>query len=141
MTDRLPSSRSAPAGADASAGRGRAGFTVIEVIVAILILTIGVLALAGTAAVVTKQMASGSRQTVASTIAQARFDSLASVDCTQLAAGGATNTGVVAYRSGQVTETWTVTDGNDVKNVTDKVYVYGLLDTLVYTSLIPCRDN
>ena len=34
-----------------------------------------------------------------------------------------------------------VTDGNDGKNITDKVYVYGLRDTLVYTSLIPCRDN
>ena len=131
----------ASAGADASAARDRAGFTVIEVIVAILVLTIGVLALAGTAAVVTKQMATGNRQTVASTIAQARFDSLASVDCTQLAAAGATNTGVVEYRKGQVSETWTVTDGNDVKNIEDKVYVYGLRDTLVYTSLIPCRDN
>ena len=129
------------AGSNASASRDRAGFTVIEVIVAILVLTIGVLALAGTAAVVTKQMATGNRQTVASTIAQARFDSLASVDCTQLAAAGATNTGVVEYRKGQVSETWTVTDGNDVKNIEDKVYVYGLRDTLVYTSLIPCRDN
>ena len=129
------------AGSNASASRDRAGFTVIEVIVAILVLTIGVLALAGTAAVVTKQMATGNRQTVASTIAQARFDSLASVGCTQLAAAGATNTGVVEYRKGQVSETWTVTDGNDVKNIEDKVYVYGLRDTLVYTSLIPCRDN
>ena len=129
------------AGSNASASRDRAGFTVIEVIVAILVLTIGVLALAGTAAVVTKQMATGNRQTVASTIAQARFDSLASVDCTQLAAAGATNTGVVEYRKGQVSETWTETDGNDVKNIEDKVYFYGLRDTLVYTSLIPCRDN
>ena len=131
----------APARADVPAPRDRAGFTVIEVIVAILILTIGVLALASTAAVVTKQMARGNRQTVASTIAQARFDSLSSVQCSTLAAAGATTTGTSTFRKGQVTETWTVTDGNDVKNIVDKVYVYGLRDTLVYTSLIPCRDN
>ena len=131
----------APATSAAGPVSARAGFTVIEVIVAILILTIGVLALASTAAVVTKQMASGNRQTVASTIAQARFDSLSSVDCTQLAAGGAPNTATVTYRGGQVAETWTVTDGNDVKNITDRVFVHGLRDTLVYTSLIPCRDN
>lgn len=119
----------------------RAGFTIIEVIVATMILSVGVLALAGTAAVVTKQMASGSRQTVASTIAQARFDSLSSVQCSNLAAGGATTSGTATFRNGHVTETWQVTDGNDVKNIQDKVYVYGLRDTLVYTSLIPCRDN
>ena len=132
---------SASSRSDGAATPPRAGFTIIEVIVAILILTIGVLALAGTAAVVTRQMAWGNRQTVASTIAQARFDSLSSVRCSTLAANGATTTGTTTLRSGQVTETWQVTDGNDVKNIQDKVYVYGLKDTLVYTSLIPCRDN
>ena len=135
-----PDAAAAPNGATPRPS-DRGGFTIIEVIVAILILSIGVLALAGTAAVVTKQMASGTRQTVASTIAQARFDSLASVQCANLAAGGATTTGTNTRRNGQVTETWTVTDGNDVKNIVDKVYVYGLKDTLTYTSIIPCRDN
>ena len=122
--------------------RDRAGFTIVEVIVAVLVLSIGVLALAGTAAVVTKQMAAGTRQTRASTIAQARFDSLASVQCSALASGGATTTGTYSGpNGGQVTETWTVTDGNDVKNIVDKVYIYGLKDTLTYTSIIPCRDN
>jgi type IV pilus assembly protein PilV len=141
MTRTLTPRPPATAGLGPVPARDRAGFTIVEVIVAILILTIGVLALAATAAVVTKQMARGNRQTVASTIAQARFDSLTSVDCTKLAAAGATNTGTVEYRKGQVSETWAVTDGNDVKTITDKVYVYGLRDTLVYTSLIPCRDN
>jgi type IV pilus assembly protein PilV len=133
--------RSVAGCADRPATGDRAGFTIIEVIVATMILSVGVLALAGTAAVVTKQMASGSRQTVASTIAQARFDSLSSVQCSNLAAGGATTSGTATFRNGHVTETWQVTDGNDVKNIQDKVYVYGLRDTLVYTSLIPCRDN
>jgi len=116
----------------------RRGFTIVELIVAILILTVGLLGLAGTSAVIMKQMGSGSRTTVAAAVAQARLDSLSGVDCTLLA-NGATTTGTNNTGRG-VTESWVVTDGNDVKNVVDTVKVVGLRNNLVYFSVIPCRD-
>jgi Tfp pilus assembly protein PilV len=50
--------------------RARDGFTIVEIIVAIMILSVGVLGLAATAAVVQKQMASGERQAAAAAIAR-----------------------------------------------------------------------
>ena len=122
---------------EALAAPARAGFTLVELIVAILILTVGILGLAGTSAVITRQMGGGSRTTVASTIAQSRFDSLASVTCTTLASGGTTS-GTTSARG--VTEAWNVVDGNDVKIVTDTVRIIGRRHPLVYKSIIPCRD-
>ena len=117
----------------APARRGaRAGFTLPELIVAILILTVGILGLAGTSAVITRQMGSGSRTTVAATIVQARLDSLSAIDCTLPTSGTNTSRGV--------TEHWVVTDGNDVKFVTDTVRLLGLARPIIYQSIIPCRD-
>ena len=118
--------------------RDRRGFTLVELIVAIMILVVGLLALAGTSALITRQMGTGARTTVAATVAQARLDFFASMDCTQLAIGGATTTGTSSGRG--VTERWVVTDGNDVKYVTDTVRIAGQTRPLVYHSVIPCRD-
>ena len=110
----------------------RRGFTLPELIVAILILTVGILGLAGTSAVITRQMGSGKRTTVAATIVQARLDSLAAIDCTLAASGTASTRGV--------SEHWIVADGNDVKFITDTVRVLGLARPIIYQSIIPCRD-
>ena len=74
---RLTSSRAAGA---VPAGERR-GFTLVELIVAIVILSVGVLGLASTAAVVTRQIGGGAQQSRAAAVAQARFESLRGMSC------------------------------------------------------------
>ena len=125
---------------------GRRGFTLVELMVAIIILAVGILGLAGTSAVITRQIGSASRQTVAATLAQSRFDSLSSINCAGLApSGGATSGSVTVMdpRTGQprgVIERWRVIDGNDVKILIDSITITGQRRVLVYESYMPCRD-
>jgi prepilin-type N-terminal cleavage/methylation domain-containing protein len=124
--------------------RRRDGFTLVELMVAIIILAIGILGLAGTSAVITRQMGSANRQTVAAAIAQSRFDSLSSINCAGLAAAGGSSSGTsiatFLNRPRGVTERWRVIDGNDVKILTDTIIIVGFRDTLVYEAYMPCRD-
>ena len=114
----------------------RAGFTVVEVVVAIMVLSIGVLGLAATAAVVQRQMASGERQAAAAAIAQSRFDQLTSVNCQTLS----TTPGTATWRKGHVKEDWVVTPiVNNVRQITETITLTGYKNPLVYTTYIPCR--
>lgn len=117
--------------------RARPGFTLVELIAAMLILTVGMLSLATTTVYVSRQMSHASLQTVAAQVAQSRLDSLSSVRCDLLAVTGPT-TGSGTFRG--VTESWTVTDGNDVKFITTRLTYRGLTNPLAYKSVIPCRD-
>jgi type IV pilus assembly protein PilV len=80
--------------------RNRKGFTIIEVLIAIIMLTIGVLALASSSGAITRMMYFAQRRTDASALAQSVLDSLrymannTSPKCTALANGGPTATGV-----------------------------------------------
>ena len=121
----------------------RAGFTLPEIIVAIVILTIGLLAMASTSGAVARQMTGARRQTIAATMAQSRFDSLTSLRCASLAPSSgttSTTTSGTSTRSG-VNETWTVTDGDDIKNITVSIIFPGRSTPLVYQSILPCRDS
>lgn len=116
--------------------RARDGFTIVEIIVAIMVLSVGVLGLAATAAVVQKQMASGERQAAAAAIAQSRFDRLTSINCKSVNLVGGTQT----WRNGHVKETWTVTAGSNVKQIQETIQMTGYKNDLVYTTYIPCRN-
>lgn len=59
----------------------RRGFTVIEVTVAIVVLTVGLLGLVTTAALVTRMLARGQRTAMAATFAQSRLERLRSAAC------------------------------------------------------------
>ena len=113
----------------------RAGFTVVEVVVAIMVLSVGVLGLAATAAVVQKQMASGERQAAAAAIAQSRFDRITSVNCKT----NFTSPDSLLWRKGHVKEKWTVTQVGNVKQITETITMTGYKNPLVYTTYIPCR--
>lgn len=94
--------------------RGRSGFTIVELIVAMLMLTIGLLGLAGVGAVVLKQMKGGTYQTIAASIAQSRFEQLEGDPCTSIIGGTATVRGM--------TEKWNVAAlGLRAKTVYDTV--------------------
>ncbi len=111
-----------------SAGRSRrrrgvrTGFTLVELIVAMLLLTIGLLGLAGVGGVVLKQMNGGSAQTVATSIAQSRFEELEGDPCVAIVGGSGTVRGM--------SEKWTVGAlGLRAKTVYDTVTVITKADT------------
>jgi type II secretion system protein I len=85
---------------------GRDGFTLIEVLIAIGILSVGILALLQTSGSITVMLREGRLRTMASTVAANRIDNL------RLAAASTTPTcASVASGSGtsiQGTETWTI---------------------------------
>lgn len=105
-----------------TAARARTGFTMVELIVAMLMLTIGLLGLAGVGAVVLKQMRGGTYQTVAASIAQSRFEQLEGDACSTIASGTATVRGMA--------ERWTVsTIGTRARAVYDTVTFVGTSGT------------
>jgi prepilin-type N-terminal cleavage/methylation domain-containing protein len=83
------------------ARRTRAGFTLVELMVAMMMFAVGLLALASTSAVVVAQMGDSGRMGVAASVAQTRIERLRSGACTTAQTG--TNTGR------GVSESWTVT--------------------------------
>jgi len=63
------------------------GFALVELVVAVLVLTVGVLALGGTAAAVTRMVAWGQRMGGAAAAAQARLEALRAGGCRSLGDG------------------------------------------------------
>lgn len=66
------------------------GFTLVEIVVAILVLTVGVLGLAGTSAMVTRMIGRGDHSAAAAQFAQQRFERLRASGCASQAAGADT---------------------------------------------------
>ena len=92
-----------------------AGFTLVELIVTIVILSIGLLGMAGTSAVMTRQIGEGAQMALAAMNAQARFELLRSQECATLTSGTGTSRGVA--------EVWTVTALSRAVEVTDTVTI------------------
>lgn len=117
--------------------RARNGVTIIEVLVAMMILTFGLLGMAGFSMTLTKQFKVSTRQETAALMVQSRIDSVASIACESLAPSG-TQSGTLVLLG--VTEKWSIADGNDIKILTDTVTFAPRTVPLVYRSIIPCRD-
>jgi len=116
----------------------RRGFTLVELVVAVMFLTFGLLALAGTSAVLARQMQGGNLQALAAGAAQTRFERMRSLPCGQIVNGSATTRGV--------TEVWVRTDTLRGVIVTDTVK-YNLRykadatnapKAYTYRTVIPC---
>lgn len=69
---------------------GRRGFTVIEVLVAVMVMTIAVLALASTSGLVSRMMVRGHNAEMASAFAMRRLERLRMTGCTSRASGADT---------------------------------------------------
>ena len=110
----------------------RRGFTVIELVVTIVVLTVGLLAMAANSAVIGRQMRGARVMTEAASIAQARFERLRAVPCTALAGGSAT--------SGEVSEVWTAVNKTRTVEVSDTVKYHTRYGEQVYAyrTSIPC---
>ncbi len=111
----------------------RRGFTLVELMVAIVLLSVGVLGLASTSVMVTRMVGNGARYTIVGHVAQARFEALRAVDCTTLAGGSAT-------ARGGIMEAWSVVQQPRAVVVTDSLSytIRGVAKSQVYQSMIPC---
>src|SRR5439155_21981026 len=89
--------------------RTQSGFTIIEIIIAIMVLTVGLLALVTTAALVTRMIARAQRSALASMFASQRAEQLRPAACIPAQRGNGSDTlwrgtNWVAYN------TWTLVD-------------------------------
>jgi prepilin-type N-terminal cleavage/methylation domain-containing protein len=82
--------------------RRRRGFTIIEVLVAVTVLVVGLLALVGTGALATKMLSRGNRSNRGAFFAQQQLETLRATPCQLLANGSAT-------RAGGFTVSWAIT--------------------------------
>ena len=63
------------------------GFTIIEVIIAVIVLSVGLLGLASTSALVTRMIAQGHRYTEIAAMGQGKLEELRVVNCTLMTPG------------------------------------------------------
>ena len=97
----------------------KAGFTIVEVLIAITMLSLGILALASTSGSVTRMMNFARQKTNATAIAQSVLDSLryraaaTSPKCTALATGSHATPVKTGF-----TTSWTVATSGDTRNIT-----------------------
>jgi prepilin-type N-terminal cleavage/methylation domain-containing protein len=72
----------------------RRAFTLLEVLVALVILGVGVLGLSGNAALVSRLVGDGARLTLAATVATTRLEELRALPCASVSSGAAITHGV-----------------------------------------------
>lgn len=114
--------------------QARGGFTIIELIVAIIIMTVGVLALATGSAGVAKQMRAGNQTALAAVIGQGRLETIRSLGCSSLANGTATTRGM--------TEKWNITTISARARAVTETVTYvpraKVTRTVAFRSVVPC---
>lgn len=119
--------------------RPRDGFTIVEVMVAIVILSIGILGLAATAGVVVRQMTGAVHQSVAATVAYSRMERIRTGNCVAMKDSSSPAAGVTTRN---VTEKWKIvgTPGSHVLLVYDTIsyVVRGKKKKQAYHSEYPC---
>lgn len=124
---------------DSTPRRDRKGFTLVELMVAMMLLSVGMLALASSSAVVIKQMTEGGTMSVASAVAQTRIEKLRTSmsTCTATALPAAA-TGSATTRG--VSESWTITPMTRSAqiSVTATYYTRRGNRSQTYLSMVPC---
>ncbi|MDQ6887043.1 MAG: prepilin-type N-terminal cleavage/methylation domain-containing protein [Gemmatimonadota bacterium] len=111
----------------------RHGFTIVELLVAVMIMSIGVLGLASTAAVVNRQMGGGARRAQSAAVAQSRFETLRSTPCASIVTGTASTSGI--------TERWVATSAGTRQFVVSDTVTFPNPTgprTQVYRSYVRC---
>ncbi len=114
----------------------RRGFSLIEVMVAMIILSVGVLAVAAASGYITKLMAEGGRSGGSAAVAESRIEQLTATPCANLSTTGSATTG-------KFTESWTVTTANLLRTITETVsYPAGKTTrTATYVAYISCAPH
>jgi len=114
--------------------RGRGGFALVEMVVTMLVFSVGLLALSTYAVTMTRQMRDGGRMVQAASIARARFEKLHARPCATLAAG------TTVKVTGTITEKYTIAPASRSVEVTNQVtFPSGkAMRTVTFHSIIPC---
>ena len=116
--------------------RERRGSSIIEVLIAFVLLMVAIGRLLSTSNAVAKQLGGGRRQSIAASVAQSRLESLASLSCTNLAQPGV----ATATRTTRgIGESWTVTQSVNTAIVTVTVTIPRQSKPMTYTTILPCR--
>jgi type IV pilus assembly protein PilV len=76
------------------------GFTIVEMLIAVIIFSVGLLAMAGTASVIMTTLTSTQSRAIATAVAESRFERMGATACASRASGSAVTRGV--------SETWTL---------------------------------
>lgn len=119
--------------------RVRRGITLIELLIAMSILSVGLLAVAGVSGSISRSLGESRNETLAATAAMARFEKLAGTQCSSLTLGTWTT---VTTRG--ITETFAVTDnGNNTRMIIDTVSwtTRRGIRKAAFTTLLPCRPG
>ena len=113
----------------------RAAFTIVELLVAIVVLTAGMLALAATAGLVASHLGDGEQLSSAAHAAESVLDSLTSQRCNALVSGEATRAGIAVQ--------WTVQRDSTIARV-DLIVIATLRrrgDRRTYEAIVPCSAS
>lgn len=112
--------------------RARSGFTLAELLVALMIFTVGALAMAATAANVMMLIGSSKNRTQAAAVAEARFEQMRSQPCSAHTTDSTTTRGIG--------EKWSVVPLVRADDVTVRVSFISSrrVNTRVYRSFLPC---
>ena len=117
----------------------RKGVTLIELLVAMTILSVGLLAIVGVSGSISRQLGESRSDNLAAIYAQSRFEKLAGTACTSL-----TLNSWVTKTFRNITEKYRVVDsGNNTRMVTDSVAWTTREGTRrqAFTTLLPCRPG
>ncbi|HUF26703.1 MAG TPA: hypothetical protein VMM18_06950 [Gemmatimonadaceae bacterium] len=106
----------------------------IELLISVLVLSIGLLALTGASAVILRQITGGAQLGIAATVAQGRLERLRGEDCRLIAGGTSTERGI--------TESWTVLRTAGRVEVVDSVSLRTRAGSRSWTfrSIISCPE-
>ena len=121
-------------------GANRTGFGLVELIVAIMILSIGVLGLASTAAYVTRQVNEGGQTTFAAARVQSLIDSLRGLStCDNLVAGSIAS----SADNKRIQQSWTVVPSASGRSARFQINIRwttprGLSPLQQFTTTRPC---
>lgn len=108
------------------------GFTLVELLVAVVLFSIGLLALVGGSAVMMNTLGDSQSKTIAAAVAESRFEKIRATACASRTSGSAVSRGV--------TETWTRAPLARADDVTVTVQLTGRhrTQTQTFQSYLPC---
>ena len=77
--------------------RSQQGFTLVELLVAVVIFSVGLLALASSSAVMMRTLGESQSKTVAAAVAESRFERIRSTACANRTSGSAVSRGPIPH--------------------------------------------
>ena len=115
--------------------RNRSGFTIAEVLVAVVMLTVGVMALVGSSAMVTRMVGSGRISTVSGQTVTARIEWLRQVAASTTPACGSASWKTDSALTGNVNEKWRILDNTGNSRRVELTLRYPVARGLAYDTI------